>query len=331
MKKLQVFVSSTYSDLLEERQACVETILQAGHIPAGMELFAAGSETQLETIRRWIDASDVYMLLLGGRYGSLDPKTKLAYTEVEYRYAIEKKKPVFAVVMSDSFLDAKIAQAGRSVFEQDNVEKYRKFKGLVQSKVVKFFDSLDGIKLAIFQSMIEIDSRYSLEGWVRGSEIVDIKPLVNQISILNQENAKLKQELVDVKKEVTNVRKNGSSKQSKSKRTLKQFEFLGTIHTVEHWRDMLTKVLGILAEQKRFKDPDVLLNLNSSRATFFTFDESKVSRPHKIPLTKLYLGTHQSPDSFQRLTRSIVEAVGLPDGSFRIIGEIPSPNIESDK
>jgi hypothetical protein len=92
MKKLQVFVSSTYSDLLEERQACVETILQAGHIPAGMELFAAGSETQLETIKRWIDASDVYMLLLGGRYGSLDPKTKLAYTEVEYRYAIEKKK-----------------------------------------------------------------------------------------------------------------------------------------------------------------------------------------------------------------------------------------------
>lgn len=322
MKKLQVFISSTYSDLLEERQACVETILQAGHIPAGMELFAAGSETQLDTIKRWIDASDVYMLLLGGRYGSLDPKTKLAYTEVEYRYALEKKKPVFAVVMSDAFLDAKIAQVGRSVFEQDNVDKYRKFKKLVLSKIVKFFDSLDGIKLAIFQSMIEIDSRYNLEGWVRGSEVVDVKPLISQISALTQENA-------DLKKEITSLRKNGV-KQSKSKRTLKQFELQGNVHTVEHWRDMLTKVLGMFAEQKRIKDPDVLLNLNNNRATFFTFDESKVSRPHKIPLTKLYLGTHQSPDSFQRLTRLVVEAVGLPESSFRIIGEIPNPNGDSD-
>ena len=322
MKKLQVFISSTYSDLLEERQACVETILQAGHIPAGMELFAAGSETQLDTIKRWIDASDVYMLLLGGRYGSMDPKTKLAYTEVEYRYALEKKKPVFAVVMSDGFLDAKIAQVGRSVFEQDNVDKYRKFKKLVLSKIVKFFDSLDGIKLAIFQSMIEIDSRYNLEGWVRGSEVVDVKPLISQISALTQENG-------DLKKEITSLRKNGV-KQSKSKRTLKQFELQGNVHTVEHWRDMLTKVLGMFAEQKRIKDPDVLLNLNNNRATFFTFDESKVSRPHKIPLTKLYLGTHQSPDSFQRLTRLIVEAVGLPESSFRIIGEIPNPNADSD-
>ena len=74
MKKLQIFVSSTYSDLISERQACVETILSLGHIPAGMELFAAGSESQLETIKRWIDNCDVYMLIVGGRYGSLEPK-----------------------------------------------------------------------------------------------------------------------------------------------------------------------------------------------------------------------------------------------------------------
>ena len=48
-KKLQVFVSSTYNDLKEERQAAVEAILKAGHIPAGMELFAAGNDSQLQT------------------------------------------------------------------------------------------------------------------------------------------------------------------------------------------------------------------------------------------------------------------------------------------
>lgn len=49
-KKLQVFVSSTYQDLIEERQKAVEGILRAGHIPAGMELFTAASKSQWKVI-----------------------------------------------------------------------------------------------------------------------------------------------------------------------------------------------------------------------------------------------------------------------------------------
>lgn len=43
-KKLQVFVSSTYTDMILERQNAVEAILECGHIPAGMELFAADNK-----------------------------------------------------------------------------------------------------------------------------------------------------------------------------------------------------------------------------------------------------------------------------------------------
>ena len=89
-KKLQVFISSTYSDLHGERQAAVEAILTTGHIPAGMELFAAGDESQMNVIRRWIDESDVYMLILGGRYGSIEQKTQKSYIHLEYEYAAEK-------------------------------------------------------------------------------------------------------------------------------------------------------------------------------------------------------------------------------------------------
>lgn len=64
-RKLQVFISSTFVDLKDERQAAVEAILKAGHIPAGMELFKAGDKSQWATIQRWIDESDVYMLILG--------------------------------------------------------------------------------------------------------------------------------------------------------------------------------------------------------------------------------------------------------------------------
>ena len=90
-KKLQIFISSTYTDLISERQSAVQAILNAGHIPAGMELFTAGSESQLETIYNWIDNSDIYMLILGGRYGSIEPKSRKSYTQLEYEYAVAHK------------------------------------------------------------------------------------------------------------------------------------------------------------------------------------------------------------------------------------------------
>lgn len=101
-------------DLMGERQAAVEAILDAGHIPAGMELFKAGNESQLKTIYKWIDNSDVYMLILGGRYGSIEQEFNMSYTELEYRYALSKNIPVFAVVLSESFLTDKINALGLS-------------------------------------------------------------------------------------------------------------------------------------------------------------------------------------------------------------------------
>src|SRR5687768_9870191 len=98
-RKLQVFVSSTYEDLKEERQAAVEAILKAGHIPAGMELFAAGDDSQLAIIRKWIDQSDVFMLILGGRYGTLEEKQQKSYIELEYDHAVREGKRLFAVII----------------------------------------------------------------------------------------------------------------------------------------------------------------------------------------------------------------------------------------
>jgi Domain of unknown function (DUF4062) len=81
-RKLQVFISSTYSDLKEERQAAVEAILKAGHIPAGMELFTAGNKSQMTTIERWIDESDVFMLILGGDMGRSSRPLSLAMSNL---------------------------------------------------------------------------------------------------------------------------------------------------------------------------------------------------------------------------------------------------------
>lgn len=45
-KRYQVFVSSTYRDLTEERAAVIQAILNLEHLPAGMELFPAANDDQ---------------------------------------------------------------------------------------------------------------------------------------------------------------------------------------------------------------------------------------------------------------------------------------------
>src|SRR5947209_2967256 len=96
-RKLQIFVSSTYLDLRTERQAAVQAILETGHIPAGMELFAAGSEEQMQVIRRWIDQSDIFLLILGRRYGSIEASSGKSYTQLEYEHAQDAGKQFFSL------------------------------------------------------------------------------------------------------------------------------------------------------------------------------------------------------------------------------------------
>ncbi len=170
-RKLQVFVSSTFLDLKEDRQAAVQAILSAGHIPAGMELFAAGSESQLQTIYRWIDDCDVYMLLLGGRYGTVESRSGLSYTELEFNYALKAKKPHFSLVLTERALEARIKLHDSSILETENGEKYRDFKTRVGGFTLKNFEDSKDIEIATRDSLKEIERNSKLFGWVSGKEI----------------------------------------------------------------------------------------------------------------------------------------------------------------
>src|SRR4051794_9924424 len=100
-RRYQVFVSSTFLDLQEERAAVVSALLQLEAFPAGMELFPAADEDAWTLIKRVIDSSDYYLLVVGGKYGSVDAETELSYTEMEYDYAVEQGRPVMAFLHAD--------------------------------------------------------------------------------------------------------------------------------------------------------------------------------------------------------------------------------------
>jgi hypothetical protein len=71
MKKVyQIFVSSTFADLSAERKQVSNMLSKAGHFVAGMELFPATDQQQLQYIYRVIERSDYYVVIVAGRYGS---------------------------------------------------------------------------------------------------------------------------------------------------------------------------------------------------------------------------------------------------------------------
>lgn len=188
VKKYQVFISSTYTDLLDERQAAVEAILQAGHIPAGMELFTSSNQSQWDIIKRWIDESDIYMLILGGRYGSIETKSGKSYTHLEYEYALSIKKPLFVIVIKDEALNQKtVAQV-----ENQNPDKLKKFKKKVLSSMCEFFVDTKDIQLAVHKCIGKIIQDNELIGWVRGNQ--QNEGLASELVRLNEENRELREE-----------------------------------------------------------------------------------------------------------------------------------------
>ncbi len=147
-RKLQVFVSSTYSDLIHDRLAAIEAILAAGHIPAAMEQFTPGDETAWEKIRRWIDESDCYMLILGGRYGSLEPNSGKSYVHLEYEYALDQKKPYFSLLLEDTAFNDRLQSRGIEVDEREHLEDYKRFKSQVKERHCGFWADRKDIRNA---------------------------------------------------------------------------------------------------------------------------------------------------------------------------------------
>ena len=135
-KRFQVFVSSTFADLQDERQEVMQALLELECIPAGMELFPAANEDQWSLIKKVIDDCDYYIVIVGGRYGSIGSDGK-SYTEMEYRYATETGKPVIGFLHREPGT----LSANRTESSEEGRAKLTEFRDHVQKKMCRFWDS----------------------------------------------------------------------------------------------------------------------------------------------------------------------------------------------
>ncbi|MGD9918668.1 MAG: DUF4062 domain-containing protein [Paenirhodobacter sp.] len=201
-KRYQVFISSTFQDLQNARQEVSQALLRADCFPAGMELFPATDAEQLELIKTVIDASDYYILISAGRYGSIHPETGLSYTEMEYDYAVERRKPVIRLLHRDPFNKLQgeyieASDAGRA--------KLRAFRDkMTASRLVRYWTDPKELMAETVFALQDVQRRFPAIGWVRSDGIareeaeLQIARLSQKVAELELRNAQLPETAIDV-------------------------------------------------------------------------------------------------------------------------------------
>lgn len=193
-KKYQVFVSSTYQDLTDERDQVIRAILEMGHIPVGMEMFSAADEEQWKIIARQIDEIDYYVLIVAHRYGSVTPDG-VSYTEKEFDYAVSKGVPILGFLLDNS------APWPNDRHEKDSgsKDKLDKFKTKVKQRLIQFWTNKDDLHGKVSISLMKSITGTPRIGWIRANQMASAD-VVNELSRLSSENATLRAQVAEAQR-----------------------------------------------------------------------------------------------------------------------------------
>lgn len=193
-RRYQVFVSSTFKDLEQERQKVLQAILEMNAFPSGMELFPSADDEQWEFVKREIDSSDYYIVVVAGKYGSL-ASTGVSFTEMEYDFAIAQRKPVIGFLYHD------LGDLKGSVLEPDperriKLEAFR--TKVARGKLIKQYRNPDELKGFVIQALAHSFQFRPALGWIRAGnarrieDLEQINTLQRKVMELEAENAALR-------------------------------------------------------------------------------------------------------------------------------------------
>jgi nucleoside 2-deoxyribosyltransferase len=160
--RYQVFLSSTYEDLKEERLEVIKALLELDCFPSGMEHFPAADDDQWTYIQRIIDQSDYYIVIIGGKYGSTDDEGK-SYTQKEYEYAVEKGIPVIAFLRTD----LSSIPSGQTDTDPESIRKLQEFRDLTKRKMCKKWTSKYELAAVASRSLSRLIKHNPRAGWVK--------------------------------------------------------------------------------------------------------------------------------------------------------------------
>ncbi len=206
-KRYQIFVSSTYADLKEERRAVIQSLLEMDCIPAGMELFPAVDEEQFSFIKKIIDDSDYYVVIIGGRYGST-ASDGLSYTELEYDHARERGMQVLAFI-HDKPEEISVRNSDLDPNLRHRLQAFR--DKVTKGAVVKMWHDAKELPGLVALSLTKTIKAHPAVGWIRADRVTtaealqDLNSLHKQLEALRERNTLLESAAADSRPRLKNL------------------------------------------------------------------------------------------------------------------------------
>ncbi len=237
-KKYQVFISSTYSDLIDERAAVTHCLLEMGCIPVGMEQFPASNMSQMDYIKMMLNDCDYYVLILAGRYGSIG-SDGIGFTEKEYNYAIEKGIPIMSFVIKDNeaLPDDKCEQT------EIGKEKLETFRNKVcEGKLVKFYTDRGTLQAAVAISLNRCIQDFPAVGWIRGDSAETPVDIEAKIEKYLQEHTVSKEDIEALFDEDTIILDCGNASSDKKELSSNTVSLAGARTMVEEMAKRMPKI-----------------------------------------------------------------------------------------
>lgn len=154
-----IFVSSTYTDLEPYRKAVWNTLGKLKVGVSGMEIFGARSAEPLQTCVDEVMKCEVFIGIIGMRYGSVDEKTAKSFVRVEYETALEKNLYLLIYLIDEekAQISPKFVDVGESA------SKLRDFKELLRKKhTIETFQSPEDLGNKVEKDLLRLFSEKSL-------------------------------------------------------------------------------------------------------------------------------------------------------------------------
>ncbi len=152
-----VYISSTYEDLKEFRQAIFECLgsLKDHYTPNGMEYYWSEDKHFVEQCLQDIKNSDVYVLLLGKRYGYIPNGYTKSITQMEYETALAGKE---AGGHPKEILVFKVGDSCDTYNYQEKIERFaehnQQLRGLTET-LSREFNSKAELQLHVSMSLMK--------------------------------------------------------------------------------------------------------------------------------------------------------------------------------
>lgn len=171
--RYSVFLSSTFEDLKEIRKELSYSLFMNGYMVNNMESFGARNSGVWEVIKESIADSDMLVMVIAGRYGSINPDESISFTEQEYNYAIENGIPVLVFIWDRNAI---------SIADCDTGKKQRKLEAFInritgERTVMKNWTDVDSLKLAVITALNREKNNPDIlkKGWIKNGAALEAK------------------------------------------------------------------------------------------------------------------------------------------------------------